>query len=208
MASTGAKRSRCLKRLADTLEWGCTGDSSGCVSSAHSTLWPAVLSTDKQLGSRDLPPKVSLVINNKHTCQVVWREWRWHHHKVGKEWGRCLCRFALNPALPRRPCSGHPTWLHHCVQLRPPHLHVSCPHARDGWLLVSSRKSVVSAEQLALHTMDSLHQHSSKCAAGSKRACQHLPEEQLARSESRCDASCADGKRRNSCPLLPPPEPH
>lgn len=153
------------------LEWGRTGDSSGCASSPHSTLWPAVLSTDKQQGSRGLPPKVLLVINNKHMCQVVWRERRWHHHKVGKEFHR----FPLNPALPRRPCSGYPTCLHHHVQLRPPRLHVSCPHACDGWLLVSSRKSVVSAEQLASRTMDSLHQHPSKCAAGSKRACQQPP---------------------------------
>lgn len=114
MASTGVKRSRCLKRLADTLEWGHTGDSSGCASSAHSTLWPAVLSTDKQRGSRGLPLKVLLVINNKHTCQLAWRKRRWHHHKVGREWALPL---QVHPQLNTAPQT-----------LWPPHLSPSpCP---------------------------------------------------------------------------------
>lgn len=56
----------------------------------------------------------------------------------------------------------------------------------------------MSAEQLALCTPAGLRQHPSKYAAGSKRACQHLPEEQLARSKSRRDVSRADEKRRYS----------
>lgn len=61
------------------------------------------------------------------------------------------------PQVPPQPSTASqtlfrlPTCLHHHVQLRPPRLHVSCPHAYDGWLLVSSRKLVVSAEQLASH---------------------------------------------------------
>lgn len=94
---------------------GHTGDSSGCVSSAHSMLWPAMLSTDKQRGSRGLPLKVLLVINNKHTCQLVWREQRWHHHKVGKEWALLL---------QVRPQPSTAPW----TLFRPPHLSPSlCP---------------------------------------------------------------------------------
>ncbi|CAN8184433.1 unnamed protein product [Coccothraustes coccothraustes] len=62
-------------------------------------------------------------------------------------------------------------------------------------------KSVVSAEQLALRTTDSLHQHPSNCAAGSKRACQHLPEEQLVQSKSRllADVSLEGHWQRFQC---------
>lgn len=56
MASAGAKRSRCLKRLAGVLEWGHTGDSSGCASTAHNALVPASLSVGKQQESTQKAP--------------------------------------------------------------------------------------------------------------------------------------------------------
>lgn len=185
------------------LEWGRTGDSSGCASSPHSTLWPAVLSTDKQQGSRGLPPKVLLVINNKHTCQVVWRERRWHHHKVGKEFHR----FPLNPALPRRPCSGYPpvsitmsSWGHPASMSAVP-MPVMAGSSSPAVNRLCQLNSWPPARWTACTSIPP------NVLQGQKEPASNLPEEQLARSKSRWDASCADGNRRNSCPLFPPPVP-